>query len=52
MCSDGWNYNKSEIDGECSSCGIETCEGHSKEGCYWSGVLCEDCGYAPCDESC
>jgi hypothetical protein len=50
MCTDGWYLGKA--DGECEDCGEPTVDGHAQSGCHWSGVVCETCGAAPCDESC
>ena len=52
MCSEGWNYKDSEVDGECKSCGEPTVDGVAQSGCDWSPVICKECGDAPCDESC
>ncbi len=52
MCSEGWYYQESEINGECPECGTPTVGGIAYEGCCWSPVSCELCGYAPCDGSC
>lgn len=38
-------------DGECKECGEPTYKGQA-EGCCYSPVECEECGYAPCDYSC
>lgn len=51
-CSDGWEYPDDEVDGECPKCGGPTVAGEAQEGCYWSPCICEECGAAPCDESC
>lgn len=52
MCSDGWKYDADEVNGKCPECGMETVDGVAKEGCNWSPVECETCGYRPCDGSC
>lgn len=52
MCSDGWEYEDSEVDGECPDCGVDTVDGVSQSGCNHSPVICETCGDAPCDQSC
>ena len=38
-------------DGECPTCGEPTYNGYA-EGCAYSPVECDDCGYSPCDGSC
>lgn len=50
-CSDGWDL-ESEINGKCQGCGCPTVDGRAAFGCYWSPVICDVCGYAPCDQSC
>jgi hypothetical protein len=52
MCCDGSGYYQSEINGTCPVCGEDTVDGCAFEACGYSPVLCEECGYAPCDESC
>lgn len=52
MCSDGWSYPDSAVDGECPECGMDTVNGEAQEGCYWSPLVCGECGYSPCDYSC
>lgn len=52
MCSDGWNYPDSEVDGECPDCGMPTVGGTAQYGCHYSPVECETCESAPCDGSC
>lgn len=52
MCFAPKEYSESEINGECPSCGEPTVDGDSYEGCYYSPVICDECGYAPCDLSC
>jgi NMD protein affecting ribosome stability and mRNA decay len=51
-CCDGWSSLKSEVNGICPDCGIETVNGVAAYGCNWSPVLCKTCGYAGCDGSC
>jgi len=41
-----------EADGVCPCCGEETFDGFAMEVCGCSPVMCETCGWAPCDESC
>lgn len=52
MCSEGWSYDTSLIDGVCPKCGEDTVGGESVSGCLWSPVLCDECHDAPCDGSC
>ena len=54
MCSDGWDlvYDGEVINGKCPDCGMETVDGAAAEGCNYSPVDCETCGFAPCDDSC
>jgi hypothetical protein len=52
MCSDGWNYPESEVDGECPDCGEATVGGEAPAGCFWSPVACKTCNDRPCDGSC
>jgi hypothetical protein len=45
--------DKIKIAGICDSCGMPVNEdGDSIEGCGYSPVECETCGYAPCQEYC
>lgn len=50
MCADGWDSGKP--DGVCPDCGEPTVDGEAAYGCYYSPIICETCGNAPCDESC
>ena len=50
MCCDGWDYG--EPDGICPDCGEPTVDGKAATGCFYSPVICETCGAAPCDGSC
>jgi hypothetical protein len=52
MCSVPWCCEDYEINGICPACGGPTAYGHASEGCYFSPILCETCGAAPCDDSC
>lgn len=53
MCSDGWNLREEgEVNGECPECGTDTVDGAAVTGCNYSPVVCERCGWAPCDQSC
>ena len=38
-------------DGECPDCEQPTYEGMA-QGCTYSPVECETCGWSPCDQSC
>lgn len=52
MCCDASGYDESEINGICPVCGADTVDECAFEACGYSPVQCEECGYAPCDESC
>ena len=52
MCSDGWSYPDEEVNGICPKCGTPTVNGVAQSGCNWSPVECDECGWAPCDDSC
>ena len=52
MCCEPSGYKESDINGECLWCENPTVDGEAYEQCYYSPVLCENCGYAPCDLSC
>lgn len=49
-----WKGGKfiSLIDGECPTYGEETVEGVATDICNYSHVFCDECGSAPCDQSC
>ena len=51
-CSDGWGSYRSQINGTCPDCGIETVDGVAACGCNYSPVECKTCGSAPCNLSC
>lgn len=51
-CCDGWEYSDKEVNGVCKDCGMPTVGGHAQEGCHYSPVVCETCGWSPCDQSC
>lgn len=51
-CSRAWESGEFEADGECPACGSETCEDTAEDICTYSPVVCDECGYAPCDGSC
>lgn len=51
-CCDGWSSDESEVNGECEECGGKTVNGSAASGCCYSPVVCDTCGYAPCDGSC
>ena len=38
--------------GECPLCWAETVDGEAYDVCSYSPVLCDECGSAPCDNSC
>jgi len=52
MCCAPSGFLKSEINGECSSCGEPTVDGYAYEACEYSPIVCEECKHAPCDQSC
>jgi hypothetical protein len=52
MCSDGWKFDYDDVNGECPNCGTPTVDGQAYEGCFYSPVECDVCGWAPCDGSC
>lgn len=52
MCSYGYEATDEEVDGACPECGMTTVEGRASEGCCYSPVVCETCGWSPCDGSC
>jgi hypothetical protein len=52
MCCEPSGYSEDEIDGECPSCGQPTVDGDAYEQCYYSDVLCEVCGWSPCNGGC
>jgi len=41
-----------EPNGECPECGELTIDGVAIDQCSYSPILCDTCGYAPCDGSC
>lgn len=52
MCCEPSGYREEEINGECPECGASTVDGSAYEACAYSPVICNECGCAPCDESC
>ena len=56
MCCEPIQYNKDEIVGRCPDCDIDVVMEHGKivaaEGCPYSPVACNTCGWRPCDDSC
>lgn len=40
-CSDGWGSYKSQINGTCPDCGVETVDGVAACGCNYSPVECK-----------
>ncbi len=52
MCCDGWYIYDEEINGVCPDCGEPTRDGDAQAGCNYSPVICDTCGYAPCDDRC
>lgn len=53
-CCDGWDHSAEAIEiCECPYCGEQVDQdGDAIYGCYWSPVICDKCGSAPCDLSC
>ena len=51
-CCAEWSYEDNEVNGVCPDCEEPTVDGEAKEGCQYSPVACETCGWAPCDGSC
>lgn len=51
-CCAAQEYNEDDINGVCQECGEPTVDGEAYEVCHDSPILCDDCGYAPCDQSC
>jgi len=52
MCCDNTGYKENEINGECPICGEPIVDGNAYDVCSYSPVQCEECGNAPCDQSC
>lgn len=52
MCCEGTSFTEEDITGRCPYCAEPTVCETAYEACAWSPVLCELCGWAPCDESC
>lgn len=53
MCCDPVNnFNYDAINGECKKCGEDTVNGYAFDACNYSSVQCDECGYAPCNDSC
>lgn len=52
MCCEGWNDPDEKVNGECLDCGCPTVDGDPQSGCSWSPVVCDTCGWQPCDGSC
>lgn len=52
LCWGAIPYNELEINGECPDCGADTIDEEAVEVCGYSPVICNTCGYAPCDGSC
>lgn len=52
-CFDSYT-NDSPVEGVCPDCGGEVdADGDTTEArCHYSPVICKECGYAPCDDSC
>ena len=51
-CCDPIYTDEADNDGECPDCGVDTCDGDAAEGCNYSPIECETCGWCPCDLSC
>lgn len=52
MCCSPIEYDPSEINGVCEKCETPTVDGVAAEGCSYSPVECQECGWSPCDLSC
>jgi len=54
MCCDGWDSTGvAEEILECPACGEKTDEdGDALIGCAYSPIVCNTCGWRPCDQSC
>jgi len=57
MCCEGWRNPDEDINDECPDCGgpvVIDADGdiEAQEGCSWSPVECDTCGWSPCDGSC
>ena len=52
FCYDPVEFDEIEINGECPDCEEQTVDGLAWRGCKWSSVICETCGYSPCDDGC
>lgn len=50
MCCDPIEVGKP--DGVCPDCDTPTLEGQATEGCNYSPIECDTCGWCPCDLSC
>jgi hypothetical protein len=52
-CAGREDYKEFPPVAECDECGAEVdCEGDAIKQCQYSPVVCEKCGYRPCDGSC
>jgi len=51
-CGNEYRRCDSAINGECPDCGAPTVDGEAQDICRFSPLVCETCGYRPCDESC
>lgn len=54
MCCDGWEAREEDTVGECPVCGgpVDGDGDSTEAGCNWSPIVCDECGYRPCDGSC
>ena len=46
-----WDSHE-EPDGICPDCEAETYQGEAYDRCHYSSVVCDTCGWSPCDGSC
>lgn len=46
------DQKEEDIDGVCPECGTATIQGVPFRSCSYSEVVCNVCGYSPCDGSC
>lgn len=54
MCCEPIGGSPADTVGACKDCGMSVDkEGDTtEEGCFYSPVCCDTCGYKPCDQSC
>jgi hypothetical protein len=52
MCCAGNDLTEADVNGCCPVCGEPTCDGEAIVICYYSTVICDECGSAPCEGFC